>query len=320
MSRIDDLKSQHPQLNISLIDVIASIDPSNTYKYTPFMIKLLKSELESDDVKKEIAEILFDKTFMDYLNRFDKHCIAQRITKNDISSYKTVDEIINAVKQGDEIVKQKEAEKQIIKLYDKDGYMILIPLTYEASKTYGANTKWCITQSSYWNDYQWKYRIIYIIDKNTNKKWAVSRKYDDDSHVKGWTQEDKEISPLMFSLPEDVIMFIMKELKKPQFETELKALGSNSIFLNSGFMRNIKDANKSDLSTFISKFGKFISPELSDSLAKEGVAVSTTTIGGSKPKKKQIDFSDYGDYEGDILNTESTSKILEIMRRLQNQR
>ena len=44
MSRLDKLKEQHPELNVSLIDIIASVEPSETYKYMGFLIKMLKNE------------------------------------------------------------------------------------------------------------------------------------------------------------------------------------------------------------------------------------------------------------------------------------
>lgn len=33
MSRLDKLKEQHPELNISVIDIIGRLDPTKTYKY-----------------------------------------------------------------------------------------------------------------------------------------------------------------------------------------------------------------------------------------------------------------------------------------------
>lgn len=33
MSRLDKLKEQHPELNMSVMDVLGKIDPTNTYKY-----------------------------------------------------------------------------------------------------------------------------------------------------------------------------------------------------------------------------------------------------------------------------------------------
>ena len=43
MSRLDKLKEQHPELNINVIDLISIIDPTDTYKYTEFLIKHLKT-------------------------------------------------------------------------------------------------------------------------------------------------------------------------------------------------------------------------------------------------------------------------------------
>jgi hypothetical protein len=44
MSRLDRLKESNPELNISLIDIIASCEPTKTYKYMDFLIKNLKDE------------------------------------------------------------------------------------------------------------------------------------------------------------------------------------------------------------------------------------------------------------------------------------
>ena len=59
MSRIDDLKKQNPQLDISFIDIVASFDPTNSYKYLGFMIKLLKKEIGNDDPKKILGKVRF---------------------------------------------------------------------------------------------------------------------------------------------------------------------------------------------------------------------------------------------------------------------
>lgn len=40
MSRIDELKRQNPNLNVNLIDLIAEADPSDSYKYLGFLIKM----------------------------------------------------------------------------------------------------------------------------------------------------------------------------------------------------------------------------------------------------------------------------------------
>ena len=43
MSKIDKLKEQHPELNVSIIDLLSKIDPSDTNKYVEFLIKQIKN-------------------------------------------------------------------------------------------------------------------------------------------------------------------------------------------------------------------------------------------------------------------------------------
>mgnify|MGYP003349049431 FL=1 len=40
MSRLDELKKQYPELNMSLLDIFQSLDPSGTYKYLPLICKI----------------------------------------------------------------------------------------------------------------------------------------------------------------------------------------------------------------------------------------------------------------------------------------
>ena len=40
MSRLDELKKQYPELNMSLLDIFQSLDPSGTYKYLPLLCKI----------------------------------------------------------------------------------------------------------------------------------------------------------------------------------------------------------------------------------------------------------------------------------------
>ena len=43
MSRLDKLKELHPELaKVSVMDIIASADPSTTYKYCDFLVKMFK--------------------------------------------------------------------------------------------------------------------------------------------------------------------------------------------------------------------------------------------------------------------------------------
>jgi hypothetical protein len=225
MSKIDKLKEQHPNLNVSIIDLLAKIDPSNTNKYLHFLINRLKGEYdydEGDDIGLYLITEILGPDRLVLLNEFDIHCNANRIPKNDISQYKSWDEMNDSVKGAEEILKQKETEKQIIKLLDNDEYCVVIPLSYDASRVYGSNTKWCTTQERYWNDYIDKYKLIYIIDRINNDKYAVSIKQGDSTKIQGWLSDDKEVSPLTLPISVDVINIIVSEIKKDETIMDLE--------------------------------------------------------------------------------------------------
>ena len=136
------LKEQHPWANINYIDYLSFLDPSKTNKFLPFMIKELKRSIEDrnernrDDIKYMVREIAkqfrIDETVlygMDYdmltriqgildmfgsdkvniLRDFYEHLENKRIEKNDISQYKSFDEIREQVK----IASFKQAQKEL---------------------------------------------------------------------------------------------------------------------------------------------------------------------------------------------------------------
>lgn len=218
MSKIDKLKEQHPELNVSIIDLLTKIDPSDTNKYIEFLIKQLKNSYGYDEGQEDISLYLITEIVgienVTTLNEFDIHCKASRVKKNDISQYKTWREMKDSVKIADEIVRQKELEKQVVKLMDNDEYCIVIPLSYEASKIYGANTKWCTTQEVHWKNYIQNYKLIYIIDKKINDKYAVSIAVNNKDKIQAWLSDDKEVHILNLPVSVEVINLIVKEINK----------------------------------------------------------------------------------------------------------
>jgi hypothetical protein len=225
MSRLDKLKQQHPEFNISIIDLMGKIDPTDTYKYTEFLIKQLKEWFEGkthEETQLIMGAELIGEDNVVTLNEFEIHCGAGRIKKNDIGQHSGFRSLKDSVKKAEQIQKQKETEKQIIKLLDNDEYCVVIPLSYDASRVYGSNTKWCTTQERYWNDYIDKYKLIYIIDRLNNDKYAVSIKKGDSSKIQGWLADDKEVSPLTLPISVDVINIIISEIKKDETIMDLE--------------------------------------------------------------------------------------------------
>lgn len=219
MSRIDKLKQQHPELNVTIIDLMAKVDPTGSYKYTEFLIKKIKDWYGGETTDETLLTIgieLLGEENVAYLNEFESHCKAGRVKNNDIGQHKDFTTIKSSVKEAEEILKQKEAEKQVIKLMDTAEYCVVIPLSYEASKIYGANTKWCTTQEKYWNDYYKNYKLIYIIDKVKNQKYAISRKKDNPLKIQAWLSNDDESNPLLLPISSEVMSLVSGEVQKDE--------------------------------------------------------------------------------------------------------
>jgi len=242
MSRLDKLKEQHPELNISIIDLVGMIDPTDTYKYSEFLIKILKNWYVNTDIRYGIGIDLFGEEQVESLNEFERHCKAKRVEKNDISQHTDFRSLKVEVEKAKEILRLKELEKQTKKLFDNDEWLVIIPLSYEASKMYGMETKWCTTQERYWNDYIRNYKLIYVINKITNNKYAISRDKTADKDLKAWLSDDTETSPLLLPIPQDLWVVIMPELQKQESVTDL--IGgdlSGVVNLTSGSSESIVD-------------------------------------------------------------------------------
>ncbi len=235
MSRLDKLKEQHPELNVSLIDILTKADPTKTYKYTEFIIKIMKEWFSMDANGNEIYDksndILYDKSNdillniaieliggsnVDTINNFENHTKAGRIKSPDISTYNSFWDIKVAVDNANEIVRLKELEKQTKKLYNDEEWLVLIPLSYESSAAYGMNTKWCVTQRNYWDEYIRKYKLVFILNKRTNEKYAISREIGNIRNTQAWLSNDDETSPYMIPVPGNIMGIIFEEIRKDE--------------------------------------------------------------------------------------------------------
>jgi hypothetical protein len=256
MSRIDKLKEQHPELNITVIDMLAAVDPTDTYKYTEFLIKMFKKSF-TDNEKENIAltlgiDLVGDK-YSKNLNEFEQHVKANRIQKKDISLYTSFNEIEEQVKMAEAIVKQKELEKQIEKLFEDDEYLVLIPLTKESNQIYGSNTKWCTTMESggYWEKYSENYKIIYILNKQTGKKIAISKGIYSVEGVKVWDQMDDDINIFETNIPSNIYEVISQslsinetnqEIYNRKFPKKIEYVSTNDDFLDFSRYYNNNDS------------------------------------------------------------------------------
>jgi hypothetical protein len=250
MSRIDELKKQHPNYALSAIDVFKMISPNQSNKYIEMLIKLTKDRQKesysaNDTYRAQIIEIMTGWGIdYNYLETFDletlwilfndaNHLMPESLIKlfgkfselnerklienNDVTSYSTWDEIEQAVSLAEMKLIDKETAKQIKKVYEDDTWLSLRPLSLEASMKYGANTKWCTTTESgqYYARYSMRGILIYNINKKTGYKVACFKNIDQayDNEFSWWDVTDKKIEALDSEAPSAVLEAVRNEIK-----------------------------------------------------------------------------------------------------------
>jgi hypothetical protein len=254
MSRIDELKKQHPIYAMSAIDIYKMISPNQTNKYVEMLIKLDKSMPRyRDEHRSEIISSMVRWGLdYNYLETFDLETLSfafcsinnlmspsrvsaftkfasfierKLIENTDVTSYSTWEEIEQAVSLAEMKLIDKTLEKQIKKVYEDDTWLSLRPLSLEASMKYGANTKWCTTTESgqYYARYSARGILIYNINKKTGYKVACFKNLDQafDNEFSWWDVTDKKIEVLDSEAPSAVLEAIRNEIKNTSVANQL---------------------------------------------------------------------------------------------------
>ncbi len=248
MSRIDELKKQHPNYALSIIDIYKMISPNQSSKYIEMLIKLDKNrEFNEPDVyRRQIIECMVGWGIdYNYLETFDLETLnmffinvnnlvgdtgkirsftkfaslneRKLIENNDVTSYSSWGDIEKAISLAEIKLIDKETAKQIKKIYEDDTWISLRPLSLEASMKYGANTKWCTTTESgqYYARYSSRGVLIYNINKKTGYKVACFKNLspDHDNEFSWWDVTDKKIEVLDSEAPAAVLEAVRNEIK-----------------------------------------------------------------------------------------------------------
>jgi hypothetical protein len=234
MSRIDELKKQFPELNMTMFDLFKRIDTTSTYKYFPLLCKIfgkrfnLLSQYDNDKKRRDIAkleihenlldrgisteglsdnELYFSHYISDYYNNdtfftvkdFIRHMDKNQIENKDVTSYSTIDDLRSAITLACMKELTKELEGQVIKEYEDDKWLVVRPLTFQASAKYGASTRWCTTyqkEKQYFEKYWQNGILVYFINKQTGYKFAGYKSLDGDKELSFWNAEDSRVDYL----------------------------------------------------------------------------------------------------------------------------
>jgi hypothetical protein len=245
MGKIDELKKQNPELNFNIVDFVSKVLPKP--KYVEMAVNLIKngqeeriSKIHTEELKSELRnywnvpdELLNNKSNIEIFNifravdtsfnrneyqsiiKFIELNERKLIEKSDLTSYKSFDEIDLQNSLADLKLIDKEFQKQVVKLHEDDEWLVIKPLSWAASKKYGANTKWC-TSSEYEQDYFYRYVkrgiLIYSMNKKTGNKVAGFKNVDNsyEKEISFWDIKDNRVDSLEANLPYH-IMDIFKD-------------------------------------------------------------------------------------------------------------
>lgn len=259
MSRIDELKKQFPELNMTMFDLFKRIDTSSTYKYFPLLCKIIgkrfniqyeyrhdKSRL--DDIKLEIHDSLLSRgistdsltdnelltlnfltegspndtfiTVKEFIRLMDRN----QIENKDVTTYSSVDDLRVAVTLATMKELTRELEGQVVKEYEDDKWLAVRPLTFQASSKYGAATRWCTTyqkEKQYFEKYWRNGILVYFINKQTGYKFAGYKALDGDTELSFWNAEDHRIDYLYVTAEDYLFPIVRRILNSTQTNKQL---------------------------------------------------------------------------------------------------
>jgi hypothetical protein len=247
MSRLNELKRDNPSLILNVIEIINSL--FNKSKYTELSVNLIKNYRDNrinnydraNNLKLElINEFKLDEDFInsksneeiinihwclvDYfgyynfelIKKFEELNERNLIINNDLTKFKTFEELELEVSLAELKSVTKDLEKQTIKLYENDEWLVIKPMSFLASKKYGATTRWCTTMEHN-PDYYLKYSrngiLIYCLNKKTGDKVAAYKSLSthETRETSFWDMSDIRIDSIESGLPNEIMEVIKNE-------------------------------------------------------------------------------------------------------------
>lgn len=215
MSKIQELKTKHPEFLIDIISDLSEKDPSGTNKFLPFMVKASSEAVKNYFSTKEYLDIFTQLTSL--VNDFHKYSELNLIKDKDIYAYDDIENIKNVIKTAKEKKSISELKKsQTIVLYEDNDKLLVKCLTKESAILYGKNTQWCTSgvNDNKFDNYTAKGILIYFIYKHppadSDPNWHKIAFYNDGSKVSIWDATSSELEP--FSALISLVEYMGKNL------------------------------------------------------------------------------------------------------------
>jgi hypothetical protein len=256
MSKTKEAKKRNNFLNTTLMDLITLLDPSGKSKYIDLFVGSFKDKmdkkidtslteyfkenglecsqdiLEYDSVTKQIWLDVLCRTLSlaDIATLYKFHDLNERqlIKNNDISQYKTLNDLVNAVNIAELKLQDISLDKHIIALNDDDEWLIIRPLTHQAAIKYGYGTKWCTSMKhdhEYFRRYSRRGVLVYCLNKETGNKVAFfySINPDYERETSFWNAKDERIDSIETGLPPYVLDIIKTQMSERKTNIEFQS-------------------------------------------------------------------------------------------------
>ena len=255
--RKEDAMRKYPKVSQSLVDYLSSIDPSGNNKYLMWLVRQIDSGLTnltqagdfeegevvdldkmmSKPITKDFLESLKDNIlcFHQNVDRISAKNVDQMIDKisevtadfdeskiksnpKDINSYPYLGALVGVCEFFEEL-KPKTASR--IKLYEDSRWLVVVPLTHNASCSYGIHSNWCVSTSNetFFKRYTQDAFLIFFLDKQgTNPKkpdaneykFALNVNFEKVHNLREWEwydMEDSRVSSILMMniLPKEIL-------------------------------------------------------------------------------------------------------------------
>lgn len=259
MAKIDDLIKKYPQVRATTARVFNEEDKTPTKKYLEYIFKYWVTTPTYEKLSsKELCKIVME--FEDLLPYIENKDIYNK-------QYLNIHQVMLAVSKGRELKDEKTfvREDHIEVLIENDDYFLIKPLTLKGSIKYGAETKWCTTQSSgaHFKNYTSRGYLYYLISKKERNKNYNKLAFSIDRKINILNEEINIFNQLDTNISENVVLqngwstfeifeILMKIrthayeqsiLEKTKKDVESVILKLKSIDLDN-FMKNVDYVNK----------------------------------------------------------------------------
>jgi len=236
-----ELKLQNKDLDMNVIDILTLLDPSETNKYTPFLLKMLRKEMDRPKLRKlrgaskaasNVIEDYLVNFLLDFMGRenfehvknFHNHLENNRISEDrrDINQYDSWGDLEKEVGLATFRAQQKSLEKEVLKVLETDEWVAIRPLTLESSLAYGASTKWCTAMknnSEYFYRYSRNGVLIYVINKKDGDKYGLFFDHNN-GEFSIWNAPDRRIDSVETTIPSDMMkrLYMIAKTEKRNYD------------------------------------------------------------------------------------------------------